>query len=88
MIRVILKLFKNIIKIIHRLVYCLLLPVGIVLYLFSNILYYLIMMFVPIIFYIFKGDFYTECINDIEDEDYIVNKIFIKFHDFIYPKYK
>lgn len=82
------KLLINIIKIIHRLVYCLILPIGIVLYLFSNILYYIIMIPVPIISYIFKGDFCTECISDIDDEDHIVNKTFIKFHDFIYPNYK
>lgn len=82
------KLF-NIIKIIHRLVYCLLLPVGFFLLVLSHILYYCIMIFVPIIIYIIKGDFNTECIQDIEDdENHIVNKIFTKINNFIYPKYK
>lgn len=78
----------NIIKIIHRLLYCLILPVGIALYAASMVLYYFIMMFVPFIVYIFKGDFYTECIYDIEDEDHIINKTFTKINNFIYPKYK
>lgn len=78
----------NIIKIIHRLVYCLLLPIGIILLCLSHILYYIIILFVPIILYIFTGDFNTDCIDDIDDEDHIVNKTFIKFHNFIYPNYK
>lgn len=78
----------NIIKIIHRLLYCLILPIGIALYAASMVLYYFIMMFVPFIVYIFKGDFYTECISDIEDEDHIINKIFTKLHNFIHPNYK
>ena len=81
------KLF-NIIKIIHRLVYCLLIPIGIVLYTASIILYYFIMMFVPFIVYIFTGNFYTECIDDIEDDDHIINKTFTKINNFIYPNYK
>ena len=81
------KLF-NIVKIIHRLVYCLLLPIGFFLLVFSHILYYCIMVFVPIILYIFKGDFNTECIDDIEDDDNIINRTFTKINNFIYPKYK
>lgn len=73
---------------IHRLVYCLALIVGVVLYVVSIILYYVIMMFVPFIVYIFNGNFYTECIQDIEDDDHIINKTFIKLHNFIYPNYK
>ena len=82
------KLLINIIKIIHRLVYCLFVPIGIFLLCLSHVLYYCIMIFVPIIYYIFKGDFNTDCIDDIEDEDHIINKTFIKFHNFIYPNYK
>ena len=68
----------NILKMIHRLVYCLALVVGVVLYVVSIILYYVIMMFVPFIVYIFNGNFYTECIQDIEDDDHIINKTFTK----------
>ena len=78
----------NIMKIIHRLVYCLLLPIGIALYAASMVLYYFIMMFVPFIVYIFKGDFYIECISDIEDENHIINKTFTKINNFIQPIYK
>lgn len=46
------------------------------------------MIFAPIIIYIIKGDFNTECIDDIEDDDNIINRIFTKINNFIYPKYK
>lgn len=78
----------NIIKMIHRLVYCLALPIGAVLYIVSIILYYIIMMFVPFIIYIYNGNFYTECIQDIDEDDHIINKTFTKLNNFIYPKYK
>lgn len=78
----------NIIKIIHRLVYCLLLPIGFFLLVLSHILYYCIIIFVPIILYIIKGDFNIDCIHDTEDEDHIINKIFTKLHNFISPNYK
>lgn len=78
----------NIIKIIHRLLYCLILPVGAALYVALMFVYYIIMVFVPFIIYIFNGNFYTECIDDIEDEDHIINKIFTKINNFIYPNYK
>ena len=81
------KILFNIIKIIHRLLYCLLLPVGLFLLVLSYILYYIIMIPVPIIFYILEGNFYTECIYDVDDNDHIVNKIFNKFFNFIYPDY-
>lgn len=73
---------------IHRLVYCLALPIGAVLYIVSIILYYIIMMFVPFIIYIYNGNFYTECIQDIDEDDHIINKTFTKLNNFIYPKYK
>lgn len=82
------KLLINIIKIIHRLIYCLLVPVGFLLLTLSHILYYIIMLFVPIILYIFKGDFNTDCIDNIEDDDSIINKTFTKINNFIYPNYK
>lgn len=81
------KLF-NIVKIIHRLLYCLILPIGFFLLVLSHILYYCIMIFVPIIIYIIKGDFNSECIYDIEDDDHIINRIFNKINNFIYPNYK
>ena len=80
------KLF-NIVKIIHQLVYCLLLPIGIALYAASMVLYYFIMMFVPFIVYIFKGDFNTDYIDDIDDDDHIINRIFNNLFKFIYPNY-
>ena len=81
------KLF-NIVKIIHRLLYCLILPIGFFLLVLSHILYYCIMIFAPIILYIFKGDFNTDYIDNIEDDDNIINKTFTKINNFIYPDYK
>lgn len=81
------KILFNIIKIIHRLLYCLLLPIGFFLLVLSYILYYIIMIPVPIISYIFIGNFCTKCIYDVDDDDHIVNKIFNKFFNFIYPNY-
>lgn len=78
----------NIIKIIHRLIYCLFVPIGIFLLCLSHVLYYIIMLFVPIILYIFKGDFNTDYIDDIDDDDNIINKTFTKINNFIYPNYK
>lgn len=78
----------NIIKIIHRLLYCLILPVGFFLLVLSHILYYCIMIFAPIVIYIFTGDFNTDCIDDIEDDDNIINRTFTKINNFIYPNYK
>lgn len=78
----------NIIKIIHRLVYCLLLPIGFFLLILSHILYYIIMTPVPIIIYIIKGNFNTDYIFNIEDEDHIINKTFEKIDNFIHPNYK
>lgn len=46
------------------------------------------MIFVPFIIYIIKGDFNTECIHDIDDDDHIINKTFTKINNFIYPNYK
>lgn len=82
------KLLINIIKIIHRLIYCLLVPVDFFLLVLSHVLYYIIMLFVPIILYIFKGDFNTDYIDNIEDDDHIINRIFTKINNFIYPNYK
>ena len=78
----------NIIKIIHRLLYCLLLPIGFFLLVLSHFLYYCIIIFVPIIIYIIKGDFNTECIQNIEDDDNMIDRIFTKINNFIYPNYK
>ena len=82
------KLLINIIKIIHRLVYCLLLPIGIFSFCILHILYAVIMIFVRIISYIFKGNFCAEDIFNIESENHIVNKLFIKLYNIIYPNYK
>ena len=57
----------NIIKIIHRLLYCLILPIGFFLLVLSHILYYCIMIFAPIIIYIIKGDFNTDYVTNVED---------------------
>ena len=46
------------------------------------------MIFAPIIIYIFTGDFNTDCIDDIEDDDHIINRIFTKINNFISPDYK
>ena len=85
---IIMKKLFNIIKIIHRLVYCLLLPVGFFLLVLSHILYYCIIIFVPLITYIFKGDFNTKCIHNLEDDDNMIDRIFSKINNFIYPNYK
>lgn len=67
--------------------YCLILPVVIILFIISHILYQIIMIPVPIIIYIIKGDFNTDYIFDVEYEDHIINKIFTKLYNFIYPNY-
>lgn len=46
------------------------------------------MLFVSIILYMFKGDFNTDYIDNIDDDDNIINKTFIKINNFIYPDYK
>ena len=81
------KLF-NIIKIIHRLLYCLVVPIGIVSFIISHILYQIIMIPVPIIIYIIKGDFNTDHVFDTEYDDHIINKTFEKINNFIRPNYK
>lgn len=81
------KILFNIVKVIHRLLYCLLLPVGLFLLVISYILYYIIMLPVPIISYVFTGNFCTECIYDVDDDDHIINRMFNNFFKFIYPNY-
>lgn len=78
----------NIIKIIHRLLYCLILPIGIVLFIISHILYQIIIIPVPIIIYIIKGDFNTDYVFSIDYDDHIINKTFTKLNNFISPNYK
>ena len=78
----------NIIKIIHRLLYSLLVPIIIILFIISHILYQIIMIPVPIIIYIIKGVFNTDYVYNIDYDDHIINKIFEKINNFIRPNYK